>query len=162
MTGSSPRETEELGPGGFQAWPAAARGTQMPRRRREPGRCGGQGCGGRGSGRRENPPAPGRDRRSAGARRERPPRVGPACPEPPATNSWPKAGCSCAQLGMQIYANPHCPRLVVRAAQRKRSSASQRSSDRVWGGGASSPPRSHLTTLTGACDEHGVPSPSPW
>lgn len=26
-------------------------------------------------------------------------------PPPPATDLWPKAGCSCAQLGMQMYAN---------------------------------------------------------
>lgn len=79
------------------------------------GRWGGQGCSGRCSGSRENPPAPGRDRRGAGARRERPPRVGPACPQPPATNLWPQTGCSCAQLGMQIYANSHCPSLVARS-----------------------------------------------
>lgn len=104
MTRSSPGEMEKGGSGGSGlacgcSCSCGMRGRQTPRRWREAGQGRTAPAAAQGGVRTRGPR--GANRRGGGA--------GPARPEPPATNLWPKAGCSCAQLGMQMYANLHCP-----------------------------------------------------
>lgn len=96
---------------------------QKMARARAGGRVGpGPGCAGGCSGRREYTPAPGAgEARGEGAR---PPRslLARSRPQPLATNLWPEAGCSCAQLGMQMYSDFAAPARLLAAPTGRRSS----------------------------------------